>query len=80
MYELKKEAFSHILVHTTGGQNFAFSIKRHHEVPRLHVGFSLPQRKWAVLSINQKIEVHPYHPQDYISSIVFEVDFMPKKV
>ncbi|KAJ8938887.1 hypothetical protein NQ318_016091 [Aromia moschata] len=69
----------HVRVHTGGGQNFVFSIKSHSNIPRYNVGFSLPQRKWAVLSLNQDINVEPYHPEEYISSIVFETDFMQKK-
>lgn len=56
-----------------------FSIKGHSSIPRYHVGFSLPQRKWAVLSLNQEINVEPYIPDEYISSIVLEADYMQKK-
>lgn len=69
----------HIKVHTGGGQNFVFSIKGHPSIPRYNVGFSLPQRKWAVLSLNQEITVEPYHPEDYVSSMVLEADYMQKK-
>ncbi|XP_018579945.1 vesicle-fusing ATPase 1-like isoform X2 [Anoplophora glabripennis] len=69
----------HIRVHTGGGPNFVFSIKSHSTIPRYHVGFSLPQRKWAVLSLNQDINVEPYHPDEYLSSIVLEADYMQKK-
>ncbi|XP_028131583.1 vesicle-fusing ATPase 1-like [Diabrotica virgifera virgifera] len=69
----------HVKVNTGGGQNFVFSIKAHPSIPRYHVGFSLPQRKWAVLSLNQEISVEPYNPDEYISSIVLEADYMQKK-
>ncbi|KAH1009525.1 vesicle-fusing ATPase 1 [Dendroctonus ponderosae] len=69
----------HIRINTGGGQTFVFSIKAHSSVPRYHVGFSLPQRKWAVLSLNQEIGVEPYQPEEYLSSIVLEVDYMQKK-
>ncbi|KAG5884302.1 Vesicle-fusing ATPase 1 [Gonioctena quinquepunctata] len=69
----------HIRVHTGGGQDFVFSIKGHSSIPRYNVGFSLPQRKWAVLSLNQEITVEPYQPDEYISSIVIEADYMQKK-
>ncbi|CAG9761013.1 unnamed protein product [Ceutorhynchus assimilis] len=69
----------HIQINTGGGQTFVFSIKSHPGVPRSHVGFSLPQRKWAVLSLNQEIGVEPYTADDYLSSIVLEVDYMQKK-
>nr|XP_023011669.1 vesicle-fusing ATPase 1-like [Leptinotarsa decemlineata] len=69
----------HIRIHTGGGQDFVFSVKSHSGVSRYHVGFSLPQRKWAVLSLNQEINVEPYQPDEYISSIVIEADYMQKK-
>lgn len=71
--------YRHIKVNTGGGQNFVFSIKGHPSIPRYNVGFSLPQRKWAVLSLNQEITVDPYQPEEYISSITLEADYMQKK-
>lgn len=61
-----------------------FSVKRHHEVPRGTVGFSLPQRKWATLSLNQEIEVRPYYfnptsSTECLCNIVLEADFLQKK-
>lgn len=69
----------HIRINT-GAAYFVFSIKSHASIPRYHIGFSLPQRKWAVLSLNQEINVDPYTPDDYVSSITLEVDYMQKKV
>jgi vesicle-fusing ATPase len=37
----------------TGSGHFIFAIERSPEVPQRNVGFSLLQRKWATLSINQ---------------------------
>lgn len=69
---------------TGPNQHFVFSTDFHPEVPRGHVGFSLPQRKWATLSINQDIEVVPYKfhqtsRPDCLSQMVLEVDFFQKK-
>lgn len=71
----------HVDVNTGGGQHFIFSVRSHPEIPRRHIGFSLPQRKWAVLSLNQEIDVRPYHfgPTECLSAIVLEADFMQKK-
>lgn len=57
-----------------------FSVLFYHEVPRGHLGFSLPQRKWAMLSINQDIDVKPFKFQgnEYLSSMLIEVDFHKK--
>ena len=70
----------HVEVVTGGNQKYIFSIKKDSRVQRHEVGFSLPQRKWAILSINQEIEVNPYKEEDYITSIVLEADYMQKKM
>jgi len=52
------------------------------ELPPGHVGFSLVQRKWATLSINQEIDVRPYRfdaSADLITLVSFETDFLQKK-
>lgn len=49
--ELGNEKY--IDVCTGPGQHFVFCIERTPEVPPRCVGFSLLQRKWATLSINQ---------------------------
>ncbi|XP_076162163.1 vesicle-fusing ATPase 1-like [Ptiloglossa arizonensis] len=74
----------YIEVTTVPNNHFVFTIKRHYEVPRETVGFSLPQRKWATLSLNQEIEVQPYHfnptsSTECLCTIVLEADFLQKK-
>lgn len=71
----------HVSVNTGGGQFFVFSIKGHPEIPKRHIGFSLPQRKWAILSLNQDLDVKPYifNPSECLSAVVLEVDYMQKK-
>ncbi|CAH1375390.1 unnamed protein product [Tenebrio molitor] len=73
------QSVEHLEVVAGSGQRFIFSIKKDPRVQRHEVGFSLPQRKWAVLSINQEIEVNPYKEEDYITVIVLEADYMQKK-
>ncbi|XP_068898579.1 vesicle-fusing ATPase 1-like [Tenebrio molitor] len=73
------QSVEHLEVVAGSGQRFIFSIKKDPRVQRHEVGFSLPQRKWAVLSINQEIEVNPYKEEDYITAIVLEADYMQKK-
>lgn len=79
-YSLNVFHFRHVDVNTGSG-HFIFSVKSHPEIPRRNVGFSLPQRKWAVLSLNQDIDVKPYHfnNSECLSSMVLEADFMQKK-
>ncbi|XP_012226427.1 vesicle-fusing ATPase 1-like [Linepithema humile] len=74
----------HIEVTTTPNYHFVFTVRTHHEVPPGTVGFSLPQRKWATLSLNQEIEVRPYHfdptsNTECLCTIVVEADFLQKK-
>jgi vesicle-fusing ATPase len=76
--------FSHIEISTGPNQHFVFSIKTCPKIDRGTVGFSLPQRKWAVLSLNQEIEVKPFYfdptsPTEFLSNILLEVDFLQKK-
>ena len=40
------------------------------------------QRKWAMLSLNQDLQVAPHHfdpKRDYLANIVLEADFLQKK-
>ncbi|EZA59590.1 Vesicle-fusing ATPase [Ooceraea biroi] len=74
----------HIEVTTAPNYHFVFTVRTHHEIPRGAVGFSLPQRKWATLSLNQEIEVRPYHfdptsNTECLCNIVLEADFLQKK-
>lgn len=76
--------YRHIEVTTAPNHHFVFTVRQHHEVPRGSVGFSLPQRKWATLSLNQEIEVRPYHfnptsSTECLCVIVLEADFLQKK-
>ncbi|XP_055909227.1 vesicle-fusing ATPase 1 [Eupeodes corollae] len=69
-------------ISTGPGQHFIFALEKTSEVPRGHVGFSLVQRKWATLSINQDIDVRPYRfdvNADVICTVVLETDFLQKK-
>ncbi|XP_038048750.1 vesicle-fusing ATPase-like isoform X2 [Patiria miniata] len=76
------EKTKHIEVKTSPSSRFIFSVKDHPSIQRGTVGFSLPQRKWAVLSINQDIEVTSYEfskNSQLIGWITLEVDFLQKK-
>lgn len=75
---------SYIEVSTGPGQHFVFAIHRTPEVPKGSVGFSLLQRKWATLSINQDIDVKPYRfnpssATECLCNVTMEVDFLQKK-
>uniref|UniRef100_A0A1L8DW68 Vesicle-fusing ATPase n=2 Tax=Nyssomyia neivai TaxID=330878 RepID=A0A1L8DW68_9DIPT len=75
----------YIEVSTGPGQRFVFAVERHDDIPPNCVGFSLVQRKWATLSINQDIDVKPFSfdarkNAECIVNVVLEVDFVQKKV
>ena len=46
-----------------------------------YVGFSMPQRKWASVDVNQVINVSPHRPESsrLVSSVVIAIDFYNKK-
>lgn len=78
------EELKYIEVSTGPGQHFVFAIERSHEVPSYTIGFSLLQRKWATLSINQDLDIKPYRfnpqsPTECLCNVVLEVDFLQKK-
>ncbi|XP_077997799.1 vesicle-fusing ATPase-like [Glandiceps talaboti] len=72
----------HVEVRTSPHHKFVFTLRSHHGVVPGTMGFSLPQRKWAVLSLNQDIEVTPYRfdpNTQYLGCITVEADFLQKK-
>uniref|UniRef100_A0A7N6B901 Vesicle-fusing ATPase n=1 Tax=Anabas testudineus TaxID=64144 RepID=A0A7N6B901_ANATE len=61
---------------------YVFTLKRHPSVNLGSIAFSLPQRKWAGLSIGQEVEVTNYtfdKSKQCISSMTVEIDFLQKK-
>nr|XP_043906579.1 vesicle-fusing ATPase isoform X2 [Solea senegalensis] len=72
----------HVTVKTTPNHKFAFTVKTHHTVAPGSIAFSLPQRKWAGLSIGQEVEVSNYtfdKSKQCIGAMTIEIDFLQKK-
>ncbi|XP_031632428.1 vesicle-fusing ATPase 1-like [Contarinia nasturtii] len=74
----------YILVSTGPGAHFVFSIIRTPEVPKNSIGFSLVQRKWGAISVNQDIDVkiHRFNSSsqtEFLDTVTLEVDFLAKK-
>ncbi|XP_006818011.1 vesicle-fusing ATPase-like, partial [Saccoglossus kowalevskii] len=72
----------HVEVRTSPHHKYVFTLRAHHSMHPGTMGFSLPQRKWAVLSLNQDIEVTPYRfdpNTQYLECITLEADFLQKK-
>ncbi|XP_070782892.1 vesicle-fusing ATPase-like [Enoplosus armatus] len=61
---------------------YVFTLKTHPSINSGTIGFSLPQRKWAGLSIGQEVEVTNYKfdkSKQCISTMTVEIDFLQKK-
>lgn len=72
----------HVEVTTGGNHKFIFTLKTYEGMAPGHMGFSMPMRKWAELSLGQLIEVRPYTfdpNKQYVAKILLEVDFLEKK-
>ncbi|XP_078501229.1 vesicle-fusing ATPase [Lissotriton helveticus] len=72
----------HVTVRTAGNHKFIFTVKTHHSVLPGSIAFSLPQRKWAGLSIGQDVEVCLYNfdkTKQCIGTMTIEIDFLQKK-
>uniref|UniRef100_A0A8C2WR69 Vesicle-fusing ATPase n=1 Tax=Cyclopterus lumpus TaxID=8103 RepID=A0A8C2WR69_CYCLU len=72
----------HVTVKTTPNHKFVFTVTTHHTVAPGSIAFSLPQRKWAGLSIGQEVEVANYNfdkSKQCIGAMTIEIDFLQKK-
>uniref|UniRef100_UPI0037E825A5 vesicle-fusing ATPase-like n=1 Tax=Semicossyphus pulcher TaxID=241346 RepID=UPI0037E825A5 len=61
---------------------YVFTLRMHPSINSGSIAFSLPQRKWAGLSIGQDVEVTNYKfdkSKQCISSMTVEIDFLQKK-
>ncbi|CAH1249305.1 vesicle-fusing ATPase-like [Branchiostoma lanceolatum] len=80
--EFDVEKIRHVAVRTGPTDKFIFTLKSHSSVVPGTIAFSLIQRKWASLSLNQEVEVTPYRfdpNTQYLSSVTINVDFLQKK-
>ncbi|KAJ8372340.1 hypothetical protein AAFF_G00290290 [Aldrovandia affinis] len=72
----------HVIVKTTPAHKYVFTVKTHHSVVPGSIAFSLPQRKWAGLSIGQEVEVASYNfdkSKQCVGTLTVEIDFLQKK-
>jgi len=69
-------------IRTGTNGRFVFKVVTHNDVPARQIAFSAPQRKWAMITLNQDLEVSPKHfdpSTDTLATIVLEADFLNKK-
>lgn len=79
--DFSEDKVRHVEV-TTTNHKFVFTIKTSDMVRPGSMGFSLPMRKWAELSVSQMVDVRPYvfDPNtQYIAKVTLEADFLEKK-
>ncbi|XP_006017726.2 vesicle-fusing ATPase isoform X2 [Alligator sinensis] len=72
----------HVIVRTSPNHRYVFTLRTHSSVVPGSIAFSLPQRKWAGLSIGQDIDVSPYtfdKIKHCIGTMTIEIDFLQKK-
>lgn len=72
----------HVIVRTSPNHRYTFTLRTHPSVVPGSIAFSLPQRKWAGLSIGQEIEVSLYSfdkTKQCIGTTTIEIDFLQKK-
>lgn len=79
-FDLKK--IMHIEIRTLTNHRYVFTLCAHPSIGPGSIGFSAPQRKWAMLSLGQEIEVRPFQfnpNKDVLSNMIVELDFLAKK-
>ncbi|KFR00066.1 Vesicle-fusing ATPase, partial [Opisthocomus hoazin] len=72
----------HVVVKTSPNHKYIFTLRTHSSVVPGSIAFSLPQRKWAGLSIGQEIDVSLYtfdKARQCIGTMTIEIDFLQKK-
>ncbi|NXX11323.1 NSF ATPase, partial [Podargus strigoides] len=72
----------HVIVKTSPNHKYIFTLRTHSSVVPGSIAFSLPQRKWAGLSIGQEIDVSLYtfdKAKQCIGTMTIEIDFLQKK-
>ncbi|XP_062330472.1 vesicle-fusing ATPase-like isoform X2 [Osmerus eperlanus] len=72
----------HVTVRTMPTHKYVFTVKTHHSVEPGTIAFSLPQRKWAGLSLGQNVEVTNYKfdkSKQCVGTMTVEIDFLQKK-
>ncbi|NXS65216.1 NSF ATPase, partial [Pandion haliaetus] len=72
----------HVVVKTSPNHKYIFTLRTHSSVVPGSIAFSLPQRKWAGLSIGQEIDVSLYtfdKTKHCIGTMTIEIDFLQKK-
>ncbi|XP_051795450.1 vesicle-fusing ATPase-like isoform X1 [Acanthochromis polyacanthus] len=79
---VKEEQFEQHVIVRNLTHKFVFTLKKDPGVSPGSIGFSLPQRKWAGLSIGQDVEVTNYKfdkSKQCISCVTIEIGFLQKK-
>ncbi|KAM4623945.1 vesicle-fusing ATPase-like isoform 1-T1 [Polymixia lowei] len=79
--EKEQQCEQHVTVRNMT-HKYVFTVKTHPSVVPETIAFSLPQRKWAGLSIGQEVEVTNYKfdkSKQCVGTMTVEIDFLQKK-
>ncbi|GMS82664.1 hypothetical protein PENTCL1PPCAC_4839, partial [Pristionchus entomophagus] len=71
-------AGTHVDVQTGPARHFKFTTKSDNSLTTDQIAFALPQRKWAMLSLADPVDVKPIKIEYCIVGMVFSVDFNKK--
>ncbi|XP_021342424.1 vesicle-fusing ATPase-like isoform X2 [Mizuhopecten yessoensis] len=74
---------SHVKIYTSPSRSFVFTIKAIPRMTQGTMGFNLPQRKWALISLNQELTFKSvtFNPRtESIGTITLEVDFLQQRM
>ncbi|KAK4322272.1 hypothetical protein Pmani_006971 [Petrolisthes manimaculis] len=77
------EDVKYVYVTSEYGKKYLYNIRSDSSIQPVCMGFNAIQRKEAMLSLNQEIQVEPYHPNlqnNLIGTLVVEVDYIQKKL
>lgn len=77
----KSQFFRHVSLKTDLAHRFVFPIRNDLSLKDDEIAFAIAQRKWAMLSLGQEVEVQPFGIQSnqHISLITVAADFQFKK-
>jgi len=78
----RADGIKHLEVKTGPAHRYIFTNGNHPSIPRGKIAFSMPQRKWAQISLDQEVEVTSFSfdpNSQYVGVMTLEIDFHVKK-
>jgi vesicle-fusing ATPase len=69
----------HVVVQLPSNQSLVFTVEAIEGMTRGFIGFSGIHRKWGGIDVNADLNVTPYKTNEFIASMVLDLDFYNKK-